>query len=465
MLKQEATVNSLHFLQRIRYSVFPGALRPAGERKGYRRYFSSMALHFRPRSVDKQTLRFSLSWGLGGMAAVLVLLLFGTGMLLKFFYAPFPDRAYESILYLRQNVLFGGLIRNIHHWSANGLIVIAFLHLLRVYFTGAFLAPRQFNWVIGMGLLLVALLSNFTGYLMPWDQLAFWAVTICGGMLEYIPWAGKWLQLYLLGGTEVGTATLSNFFAIHTAILPALLIILMPFHFWRVRKSGGLVVHQAGDEQADKRARSVDSIPNLLVREVVVALVLLAFVLIFSMLVDAPLAGKANPGFSPNPTKAPWYFAGAQEMLMHFHPLFSLFIIPVFMLAALLCLPYLNYQRNTAGVWFGSATGRRTVMVAAVAAFVLTIAGVLADEYLIDFTGWIPGIPTFISGGLIPFGLIFAVSIAFYVLIKKKFSAANNDAIQAVFMFFLIAFLLLTLIGIWFRGPEMKLMWPWQVKL
>ena len=149
---------------------------------------------------------------------------------------------------------------------------------------------------------------------------------------------------------------------------------------------------------------------------------------------------------------------------MHFHPLFSLFIIPVFMLAALLCLPYLNYQRNTAGVWFGSATGRQSALIAAVAAFVLTLAGVLASEYLIDFTGWMPGIPAFISGGLIPFGLIFAVSIAFYVLIKKKFSAANNDAIQAVFMFFLIAFLLLTLIGVWFRGPEMKLMWPWQVK-
>ncbi|MBP1739941.1 MAG: hypothetical protein H6Q48_2234, partial [Deltaproteobacteria bacterium] len=168
------------------------------------------------------------------MAVVLIFLLLGTGVLLKFVYHPSPDKAYESILHLQNQVLFGRLIRNIHHWSANALILVVFLHLLRVFFTGAFHAPRQFNWVIGATSFLVILFSNFTGYLLPWDQLAFWAITICTGMLEYMPGIGLWFQGLIQGGPEVGPGTLSNFYAIHTAILPASLLILMLFHFWRI---------------------------------------------------------------------------------------------------------------------------------------------------------------------------------------------------------------------------------------
>lgn len=163
------------------------------------------------------------------MAVVLVTVPIGTGLLLKFLYLPFPEKAYESILYLQNAVLFGQFIRNIHHWSANLLLVVVFLHLIRVFLTGAFHPPRQFNWVIGLGLFFAVLLSNFTGYLLPWDQLSFWAVTISVGMLEYIPLAGLWLQELIQGGTDVGPATLSNFYAIHTALLPVLLIFFYPF--------------------------------------------------------------------------------------------------------------------------------------------------------------------------------------------------------------------------------------------
>ncbi|MFC1515922.1 cytochrome b N-terminal domain-containing protein, partial [Thermodesulfobacteriota bacterium] len=256
---------------RIRTSIFPGTLWPGKDQKDYRQFFNTLFLHFRPRTVDERTLQLTLTWGLGGMAAVLIMLLFGTGVLLKFVYEPFPDKAYESILYLQQDVHFGGLIRNIHHWSANGLLIVAFLHFLRVFFTGAFHPPRQFNWIIGLGLFTTILLSNFTGYLMPWDQLAFWAVTISTGTLEYIPGAGEWLQRLILGGTEVGTATLSNFYAIHTVILPAFLIFLMPFHFWRIRKAGGLVIPRTPNENAEIRSGRVDVIPSLIVRELVVA--------------------------------------------------------------------------------------------------------------------------------------------------------------------------------------------------
>jgi quinol-cytochrome oxidoreductase complex cytochrome b subunit len=395
------------------------------------------------------------------MAAVLISMLIGTGVLLKFVYEPFPGQAYQSILYLHRHVLFGQLIRNIHHWSGNGLIIVAFLHFLRVFFTGAFHPPRQFNWIIGLGLFFIVLCSNFTGYLMPWDQLAFWAVTICTGMLEYIPAAGPWLQKLIQGGPEVGPATLSNFYAIHTAFLPALLVILLPFHFWRVRKAGGLVIPRTPEENPDTRGESVETVPNLILREVVVALVLLAFILVFSMLFNAPLADQANPGLSPNPTKAPWYFVGIQEMLMHFHPLFAFLIIPVLIMIALLSLPYIEYQSHTtAGVWFASFTGRRTALIAALTAIIATPLGILADEYIIDLAAWMPGLPAFISNGLIPFALVLAAITGFYILIKRRHSLTNNEAIQAIFVLFLTAFLILTVTGIWFRGTGMRLIWP-----
>ena len=135
--------DQLNLFQRIRYSIFPGTLQEPRYRDRYRNYFNSLILHFRPRSVRERTLRFTLTWGLGGIAVVLVCLLFATGLMLKFVYQPVPDRAYESIIHLQSDVLFGQLMRNIHHWSGNMLLVIVFLHFLRVFFTGACLRIRS----------------------------------------------------------------------------------------------------------------------------------------------------------------------------------------------------------------------------------------------------------------------------------------------------------------------------------
>lgn len=450
----------LNALQRIRYSIFPGTLQRPAYRERYRSFFNSLILHFRPRSVQQRTLRFSLTWGLGGMAVVLVGLLFATGLMLKFVYQPVPDRAYESTLHLQNNVLFGQLIRNIHHWSGNILLIIVFLHFLRVFFSGAFYSPRQFNWIIGLAMFLAVLTSNITGYLLPWDQLAFWAITICTGMLEYVPGIGDWLQSLVRGGSDIGPATLSIFFAIHTAVIPACLLVLMPWHFWRVRKAAGLVIPRRPDEDEGSREEKVATIPNLILREIVVALVLIAVIMVISVAFDAPLEAKANPGLSPNPTKAPWYFAGIQELLLHFHPLFALFIIPVFIMAALLSIPYFNYQTETAGVWFASARGRRTAIVAALTAVIITPIGILLDEFVIDFIAWIPDLPPTVSNGILPVALVLAVIILFYWLIRKKYVLTNNESIQAVFVLITMAFIILTITGIWFRGKEMALVWP-----
>jgi len=173
---------------------------------------------------------------------VLVMLLLITGILLKLVYEPFPGTAYDSIILIQNDVWFGQLVRNIHHWSANILVIVVLPHMLRVFFTGAFHHPRQFNWIIGLFLFFFVLISNFTGYLLPWDQLAFWAITISTSMVEYIPGVGSWLQKAIRGGSEIGPESLKIFFTFHTTILPACLVILMPFHFWRVRNAGGVVM-------------------------------------------------------------------------------------------------------------------------------------------------------------------------------------------------------------------------------
>jgi len=454
------TPAGLSLLQRIRYSIFPGTLRKPEDREGYRNFFNSLVLHFRPRSVEERTLRFSLTWGLGGMAVVLVFMMFTTGLMLKFVYQPVPDRAYESIIHLQNNVLFGQLIRNIHHWGGNALLIVVFLHFLRVFFTGAFHPPRQFNWIIGLAMFLAVLTSNITGYLLPWDQLAFWAITICTGMLEYIPGIGEWLQKLIRGGRDIGPATLSIFFAIHTAVIPAALLILMPFHFWRVRKAGGLVVPRTPDEEPGSRGDSVPTIPNLILRELVVAVVLVALVMLVSVSFNAPLGARANPGLSPNPTKAPWYFAGIQELLLHFHPLFALLIIPALMLIGLVSIPYIHYRSETAGVWFASHRGRRMAAVAALVAVIVTPIGIVADAFVIDFAAWMPGLSPVIRGGILPAAFVLAAISVFYWLVKKKYAATNTESIQSVFVLLGVAFVILTITGIWFRGKGMALMWP-----
>jgi hypothetical protein len=197
--------------------------------------------------------------------------------------------------------------------------------------------------------------------------------------------------------------------------------------------------------------------PHLIKREVAIALVVLATVLIIAMFVDAPLAEKANPGLSPNPTKAPWYFMGIQEMLMHFHPVVALLIIPALLVWGLLSIPYINYEADTAGVWFCSRKGRKMALVAAVIAAVVTVAAVLLDEYVIPASR--PGPADIFSTGLLPFTIIVAACAGFYYLVKKGFDANNNEAIQALFTLLTTAIVVLTIIGTWFRGTGMQLMW------
>ncbi len=424
------------------------------------RIFRTFFFHIRPRLVVGKTLRFHLTFGLGGTAAVLVTLQIFTGILLKFPYEPLPAQAYDSLVRLQTELVFGQFIRNIHFWCANFLVGVVFLHGLRVFFTGAFRPPRRVNWMVGLSLFALVLAANLSGYLLPWDQLAYWATTICLGMLEYIPGIGNRLQRWVMGGPQLGPATLRNFFALHTAVLPAAIVGLMTYHFWKIRKAGGLVVPRAPEEMPDEKPVTTPSNPNLLLREAAVALAVIAFILVVALLFDAPLGPPANPGLSPNPTKAPWYFAGVQEMLVHFHPTFALLMVLALALAAFFLLPFFGGSAGSSGVWFASALGRRTAAAGAVAAGLITPLAIILDAVVIDFTGWMPGWPPEISNGLIP-AVLFAGGLAgFYAFLKKAFRAPRLEAIQALVVFLVVMFVVLTIICAVFRGEGMALRWP-----
>jgi quinol-cytochrome oxidoreductase complex cytochrome b subunit len=396
------------------------------------------------------------------MAVVLVVLQLGTGLLLKFAFEPTPIGAYASIQSLQMGMPFGRLVRNIHHWSANLLALIAFLHMLRVFFTGALQSPRQFNWIIGWMMFGAILIANFTGYLLPYDQLAYWAVTVSTGMLEYVPVIGSPLQDTIRGDSEIGSATLRIFFAIHTALVPAVLIFLMGFHFWRIRKAGGLVIPTKPDEEPVEDPVRVPALPNLLLREAVVALVLIACVMLLAVFFNAPLGEPANPGLSPNPTKAPWYFAGLQELLLHLHPTFAVFVIPLLMTVALIALPYMNYEADTRGIWFASHTGRRMAGIAGVVALVITPLLIILNEFVVKTGDLSSGVQPLIAQGLIPTVLLMVSVVLFYVIMRRRFSATNNEAIQAVFVLLITALVVMTVVGVWFRGPGMELVLPWN---
>jgi len=422
--------------------------------------FSNLVLHLHPRVVPAESLRLSRTFGLGGAALVLFLLLAVTGTLLLVSYEPSPERAYGTVTALIDEARFGALIRNAHHWSANGLVLVAFLHLLRVFYRGGHLPPRRGNWWVGAALLLLTVASAFTGYLLPWDQLAYWAVTISTGMLQYVPLAGDLLLRAARGGAEIGPATLARFFVLHVAVLPIATLLLLAFHFWLVRKNGGVVLPAEVGDTTAPRGPLVPTSPGLTQREGVAALVVTAAVLLLSAVADAPLLAQANPGLSPNPAKAPWYFMGLQELLVHLHPLFAAVLLPATALGLLLALPSLGGGAAPSGRWFGSRRGGQIALVAALAGTLLTTLAVLADEPLRRAPPWFPGLAPAVRAGLLP-ALVAAGLVAAVAWLARRRGGTRQEAVQAAITFLLAAVVVLTLAGLFFRGQGMALTMPW----
>ncbi|MCX6903059.1 MAG: cytochrome b N-terminal domain-containing protein [Verrucomicrobia bacterium] len=201
---------------------------------------SSFFLHFQPAKVHRQALRAGYSFGLGLISLYLFLILSVTGILLMFYYVPSTERAYNVMKDLQFVISAGLVLRNMHRWAAHLMVIFVLLHLCRVFYTGAYKRPREFNWMLGVGLFLLTLGLSFTGYLLPWDQLAFWAITVGTNVAGYAPVIGPKLQYVLLGGNVVGQEALTRFYALHVIVLPGVAGLMIAVHLWRVRKDGGL---------------------------------------------------------------------------------------------------------------------------------------------------------------------------------------------------------------------------------
>ena len=201
---------------------------------------NNVFLHLHPVRVKRHAVRYTYTFCLGGISFFLFLALTVTGLYLMFFYVPSVSRAYQDILSIENSVAFGSLVRNMHRWAAHLMVLTVFLHMIRVFYHGAYKPPREFNWVVGVVLLLLTLLLSFTGYLLPWDQIAFWAITVGSQMATYAPLIPGESSIFILGGIEVGQNTLIRFYVFHVIAFPLIAAIFMIVHFWRIRKDGGI---------------------------------------------------------------------------------------------------------------------------------------------------------------------------------------------------------------------------------
>jgi len=199
-------------------------------------HWASFLLHLYPVKMRRKEISFQYSYYLGIISAVLFGSLIVSGIYLMFFYVPSPGQAYGNIQTLQTEVSLGQYIRNVHRWSAHLMVLAVAAHMAKMFYRGAYKPPREFNWVIGVVLLVLTLLLSFTGYLLPWDQLAFWAVTVGSEMSAYVPLVGDTTQELLLGGPTVNSATLLRFYVLHVAVLPSVLILGLMIHIWRWRK-------------------------------------------------------------------------------------------------------------------------------------------------------------------------------------------------------------------------------------
>jgi quinol-cytochrome oxidoreductase complex cytochrome b subunit len=487
--------------RRLRESMFRTG-RPRTDRGRSSFVFSNVFLHLHSVRTHRWSLRWAATWGLGIAAISAFLITVITGVLLMFYYKPYPSVAYDSIKDIHFVVPTGRFMRNIHRWAGNVMVVVVILHMARVFFTASYRAPREYNWLIGLGLLVVTLGLSFTGYLLPWDQLAYWAITIGAniaqsprevtdalGITEYFD-PGGLQKLLLLGSTDVGEEALIRFYLLHVMVLPIALLMLLAVHFWRVRKDGGLAkpadldrrlgppegdVYPVFTELPQKtyqiaaivRGRTpavgsgpentVPSMPHLFYAELGVFMLTVALCLGLALVSDAPLKELANPLVPENPAKAPWYFLGLQELVA-----FSAFMggvgIPTVVLVGLGLIPFLDRETAGTGEWFGGPGGRRLVWQAGV---VGTAAAVAVEAFVIRFgwlREWFPHIPQLVVTLVNPGTIITAIYALYSLHLVRRHDSTRAGAL-GLFTCFLCGFVILTVIGTYFRGPNWDFFW------
>ncbi len=330
--------------------------------------------HLHPPSVPIKQARFRYTLAAGGLAVFLVLILFVTGLLEVFYYIPTPDGAPTSIQTITFLVPYGNLVRNLHYWAAQFLVIVAGIHLLRVVMTGAYSAPRQTNFLIGMGLFVSAILLDFTGYILRWDEGIRFALVAGTNLVKSIPLAGQTLYGFLVGGPEPGSATLIRFYGWHIFGLMLAAGILLTWHIFRIRRDGGIAVPPPALRDTPVRLTR-----NSLVRREVAAMLLASVALLLvSLFAPAPLMQPMSTTSSPVTTpRAPWFFLWVQELLKLGSPFILGVMVPLLVLLAVTLIPYIfpKIEPGEKGRWFPSSGRGAQVMFFLI---ILSIAGLTA---------------------------------------------------------------------------------------
>ncbi len=244
---------------------------------------------------------------LGGTVLYLFITQVVTGIALSFYYVPFPDEAYQSISRITQEIRFGWFIRSLHRWASNFLIVALILHMLRVYFTGAYRHPRQFNWIIGCLLFFLALTFGFTGYSLVYEQQSYWGATVAANLTQAVPLVGPTLASFMRGGPEIGVNTLTRFYILHIGLLPTLSFILIALHILLIRTHGVTELYFEGEE-IPKEKQFFRFFPDHIMSELIIGMTLLYLLTILALIYPIGLGPPADPNVTPEHIKPEWYF-------------------------------------------------------------------------------------------------------------------------------------------------------------
>jgi len=494
--------NLLHTPQSVKEAWLRLGKTPESEREESQATFHNLFLHIHSVRVHLRTLRPTLTFGLGLMATAGFLLTLVTGILLMVYYKPSTDLAYQSIKDIHFTVSTGRFIRNIHRWAAQLMVLTVLLHMARVFFTASYKKPREFNWLVGLGLLVITLALSFTGYLLPWDQLAYWAITIGSNIanspreltdaLGVTKWMdpGGFQKRLLLGATYVGQDALIRFYVLHVFLLPLALVTFLSVHFWRIRKDGGLArpedapggLAEWGGEQRTvfqplatktyglmavvkgKRPpvnrgpeNTVMSWPHLFWAELAVFMVAVAVTLILSFYFDAPLKELANPAIPENPAKAPWYFLGIQE-LVSYSAFTGGLLLPVIVLAGLALIPFLDRRAGGEGVWFGSS-GEKTMFTQSLVFSAAVTVGMLV--FTVNYgwlRNWFPNIGQLWIIAINPGSLLVIIFVVWSIFVLMRKDSVRLAAVS-LFTSFLVSFTILTYFATIHRGPNWKFYW------
>ena len=331
--------------------------------------------HLHPPTIPTAQARWRHTLGAGGTAIFLMLILGVTGVLEMFYYIPNPEEAALSVQTLTYHVPFGGFVRNLHYWAAQLLIVVSAIHLLRVIFTAAYKPPRRFNYLLGLGLFILAIMLDFTGYILRWDSDICWPLTTGTNLIKTIPLIGDFLFRLAVGGGDACKTALTRFYTWHLFGLTIPIVILGIWHAFRVRRDGGIAkppVAQIGNLRDNER------IPRneLVRREVLMIFIVSILLILLSNFVPAPIApamiGKPSPDAE---TRAPWFFLWVQEMLKWGDPFIFGVLIPLGILTILAIIPYIfpKPADSDIGRWFPKSNWLAQVTVALIGLFILVL--------------------------------------------------------------------------------------------